>query len=479
MSSSIITNVSSLLAQNNLASSQTSLQTSLQRLSTGLKINTGADDPSGLIASQGLQAEISGINQAVDNSTQAINVISTADGALSQVESLLQSIEGLVVQSANTGALSSTEIQANQLQVDSAISSITRIANSTTFDGLQLLDGGLDFVTSGVNQSDISGLQITQANFGNSPTIPVSVKVITSAQTASLKFLASAVKQPVTLSIQGNDGVQNISLASNATASQIVQAINQDSSSTGVQAAFIDPTNANSGVVFTSLGYGSAQYISVQVQNGGTSAFQTVNSTGETTGRATGQDAVAEVNGVVTTGTGLSLAVDTGTLDLNLTLNPDFTNQTTNFTIVGGGATFQLGAEVNAGQQVTLGIQSVAAADLGNATVGYLNDLLQGGTASLANNPGQASQIIDAAIQQVAVLRGQIGAFQANTLETNINSLNIALENVSSSESDITDANFAAETSNLTRAQILVQAGTTVLATANSVPQTILKLLTG
>ena len=97
----------------------------------------------------------------------------------------------------------------------------------------------------------------------------------------------------------------------------------------------------------------------------------------------------------------------------------------------------------------------------------------------MANNPGSASQIIDAAIQQVAVLRGQIGAFQANTLETNINSLNVALENVTSSESDITDADFAAETSNLTRAQILTQAGTTVLATANSVPQTILKLLTG
>jgi len=478
MSSSIVNNVSSLIAQNNLATSQSQLQTSLQRLSTGLKINTGADDPSGLIASQGLQAEISGINQAVNNSTQAINVISTADGALSQVENLLQSIEGLVVQSANTGALSSTEIGANQIQVDSAIQSITRIANSTTFDGLQLLDGGLDFVTSGVNKSDISGLQITQANFGSSPTIPVNVQVITSAQTAHLEYATSAITGPVTLSIQGNTGVQTLSFAGGTAASAIAAAVNADSSSTGVQASLIDATNATSGISFSSLGYGSSQFVSIQVQ-GLTGTFNTTNSSGVTAERASGQDAVAEVNGVVTTGDGLNLSVDTGALNLNLTLNADFTNASSSFTIIGGGAKFQLGAEVNASQQVTLGIQSVAASNLGNTGVGFLNDLLSNGAAALAKSPGQASQIIDAAIQQVAVLRGQIGAFQANTIETNINSLNVALENVTSSESDITDADFAAETSNLTRAQILTQAGTTVLATANSVPQTILKLLTG
>ena len=132
--STINTNISSLIAQQNLARSQQSLQTSLERLSTGLQINTGADNPAGLIASQGLQAEMNGIQQAIGNSTQATNVVSTADGALSQVENLLQTIQGLVVQSANSGALSSTEISANQLQVDSAIQSITRIANSTTFD---------------------------------------------------------------------------------------------------------------------------------------------------------------------------------------------------------------------------------------------------------------------------------------------------------------------------------------------------------
>jgi flagellin len=110
--------------------------------------------------------------------------------------------------------------------------------------------------------------------------------------------------------------------------------------------------------------------------------------------------------------------------------------------------------------------------------VGFLNNIATGGFASLVGgNSESAGKIINQAIQQVAILRGQLGAFQANTLQTNINSLNIALENVTASESDITDANFAAETSNLTRSQVLTQAGVSVLATANTTPQYILKLL--
>ena len=146
----INTNVGALIANTNLAKSQSSLSTSLERLSSGMRINSGADDPAGLIASESLKSEIQGIQTAVDNSTRASNVISTADAALGEVSNLLVSIKGLVVQAANTGGLSADEIQANQLQVDSAIASITRIANSTSFGGLSLLNGSLGYITSGV-----------------------------------------------------------------------------------------------------------------------------------------------------------------------------------------------------------------------------------------------------------------------------------------------------------------------------------------
>lgn len=163
----INTNVSALVAQQGLANSQAQLNTALQRLSTGLQINSGKDDPAGLIVSNELQSEIAGINQGVKNSTQANNVIATAEGSLSEVSSLLLDIKSLVVESANTGAESSSQIAANQLQIDSAVQSITRIASSTTFAGQHLIDGSLDYVTSGVDTSSIKALSISQANIGS------------------------------------------------------------------------------------------------------------------------------------------------------------------------------------------------------------------------------------------------------------------------------------------------------------------------
>src|SRR5256885_4399965 len=146
----INTNVAAMTAQRGLANSQKTLNDTLQRLSSGLRINRGADDPAGLIASEGLRSEISGINQAMDNSQRASNVIATAEGALSEVASLLLNVKDLIVQAANSGALSQDEVKANQLQVDSAVQSITRISNTTTFAGLHLINGSLNKVTSGV-----------------------------------------------------------------------------------------------------------------------------------------------------------------------------------------------------------------------------------------------------------------------------------------------------------------------------------------
>src|SRR5688572_7393873 len=146
----INTNVSALAAQRGLARSQRSLNGTLERLSSGLRINRGADDPAGLIASEGLRSEIAGITQAIDNSSRASNVIATAEANLGEVASLLLNIKELIVEAANTGALSAEEIEANQLQVDSAIQSITRISNTASFAGLNLLNGSLDYITSAV-----------------------------------------------------------------------------------------------------------------------------------------------------------------------------------------------------------------------------------------------------------------------------------------------------------------------------------------
>jgi flagellin len=471
----INTNVSSLTAQRGLAKSQKQLGDTLRRLSSGLRINRGADDPAGLIASEGLRSEISGIDQAIDNSSRASNVIATAEGALGEVASLLLNVKSLVVEAANSGALSPDEIAANQLQVDSAVESITRISNTTTFAGLHLLNGSLDYITSGVNTTDIKSLDIAQANFGTASMIPVDINVVTSARTAELQFTASSVASSVTLEISGNEGVEVLTFTSGTTASAMAFAVNRISDATGVQAALRNSATLASGLVFQSTGFGSRNFVSVQAQAG---TFATLDPAGATTTRSVGRDAVATVNGALTVGDGLNIKLNTTTLDMNLTLDKAFGAGTTQFSITGGGSLFQLGPQVTSNQQVNIGIKSVAASKLGDNDIGFLNDLVTGGRSTLVGgDAGSASRIIERAIKQVAVLRGRLGAFEKNTLETNINSLSVALENVTASESTIRDADFAEETAALTRAQILTQAGTSVLATANATPQSVLQLL--
>jgi flagellin len=206
--------------------------------------------------------------------------------------------------------------------------------------------------------------------------------------------------------------------------------------------------------------------------------FATTDTNGNAKQRTIGQDAVATINGALTVGDGRNLKINTTTLDLELTLDKAFGIGQESFAITGGGALFQLGPAVNFNQQVNIGIQSVAASKLGDFETGFLNDIVTGGASTLVGGDTQAaSRIIEKAIRQVSVLRGRLGAFEKNTLDTNVNSLSVALENVTSSESSIRDADFAKETSALTRAQILTQAGTSVLSTANSTPQNVLSLL--
>jgi len=197
-----------------------------------------------------------------------------------------------------------------------------------------------------------------------------------------------------------------------------------------------------------------------------------------------GADAKVNINGNQASVDGTVASVRSGSLDVTLDLTSAFAQTTagaaanTNFYITGGGAKFQIGSEVSRPGQVQMGIQAIAASSLGDGNVGFLSTIGSGGTNSLTSgNTIQAQKILDVAIRQVATLRGRIGAFQKDVLSTNVNSLNVALENVTASESAIRDADFATETAEMTRAQILVQANTSVLAQANAAPQAVLTLL--
>ncbi len=471
----INTNVSAVVAQRHLNSAYSSLNITIQRLSSGLRITRGADDPAGLIVSERLRSEISAVNQAIVNTQRASTIIATTEGALDEVSRLLTDIQDLVVEAANEGALSREEIEANQLQIDSAIASITRIANTTSFAGRRLIDGSLDYITSGVDTTVINSVQIHGAQFGTRPYIPMNIEVIQSAQPAQLIFPNATVTSSVTIEIQGNAGVTTLPFTSGTTAGQIREAVNAISDSTGVSASFVDPLDSTMGVVLSSAELGSRQFVSVQALSG---TFDVEDATGEVVNRDEGRDATALINGALSLGDGNQLTLKTATLDVDLELDPSFGVGTTSFAITAGGALFQIGPEVTSNLQVNIGVQSVAASRLGNRRTGFLSQIQSGGDFSVvAGKTLEAQRIIDEAITQVVVQRGRLGAFEKNTLDTNVNQLSITMENLTAAESAIRDADFALETSNLTRAQILVSAGTSVLAIAQQTPQTVLSLL--
>jgi flagellin len=467
--SRINTNVPSLIAQRVLRKNSNALNRSLERLSTGLRINRGADNPAGLIASENLRAEKAGINQAMSNAERASNVIGTAEGGLSEVSSLLNELQALVNQSASTGGLTQAEIGANQLQVDSILSTINRLAGSTAFQGTKLLNGNFAYTTSGVSASSFADVHINAARVPDGAAVNVVVGVTASAQTATLGYTGGdlSATNAVTIEIAGNRGTAQLSFAGSATVSGIIAAINAVTLNTGVSA--ID-SSGDLGLYSTE--YGSKQFVSLTTLSGAFAA---------TAAKDFGQDASITINGAAAEVDGLSATYRAANLDVEIQLNPAF-NVVGNdsFYITGGGAVFALGSKVTENDKASIGIQSVSTGSLGNAAIGFLSSLGSGQANSLTSSNLVTSQkILDKATQQVSELRGRLGAFERFTVGSTINSLGVALENVTAADSAIRDTDFAEETANLTRAQILAQAATTVLVQANANPQLALTLLRG
>lgn len=490
--SRINTNVSALQAISQLTQNQADLSTRLERLSSGFRINRGADDPAGLIASESLRSEIRGLQAAIDNSTRAINVISTADAALGEVSKLLLEVKALVNSSTNSGALSDDEVQANQLQIDSLLESINRVANSTQFNGKKLLNGELAYTISGQNSDQLQRLQIFGARIPSNASLPVTVQVTQSAQTALLSIdqggasglsaagtdttLASG--NSVTLEVRGRLGTNIFTFDGGTTVSAIAATITSFSTLTGVSASVVTATGGSStGLQFSSTGYGSDEFVSVRAITG---TFG-VNPGDQGDNEDRGRDAGVLINGQSANVKGLIARIRTSGLDLVADLSTDFgtTLSSSTFRITGGGANFQIGPQVNSDGLLSIGIPSITTSNLGDSSNGFLNSLGSGGDTRItdSNNHPTAAAIVQSAIEQIATLSGRLGGFQANQVETNLNSVRVALENVQASESTIRDTDYAVEVANLTRAQILVQSTTQILGLANQLPQNVLSLL--
>lgn len=470
--SRINTNIPSMVAARTLGAQNTRLTTSLQRLSTGLRINTGKDDPAGLIASENLRAEKQAISAAMTNIARANNIIAVAEGGLDEVSKLLTDLEDLVDRSANEAGISTDERNANQAQIDSILDSINRIANSTEFQGKKLLSGDLAYTTSNVDSNNFASVSITSARIPNDGYKNVVVEVTQSAQLGRLTYAGSAINNAITIEVQGNLGTEIFSFASGTAIGDIATAVNQSAALTGVSAVAFSAT----GLRFNTTSYGSAQFVSVRALDG---TFNLTGDSGAAT-RDTGRDAAVLINGTTAQVEGLTVRLQTSTLSLELEMDDSFGTAlgSDTFQITGGGADFMISPTVSLNGLASVGIQSVSTAGLGNAGIGYLSSLGSGQDNDLASgNFSTAQRIIREAQNQVASLRGRLGSFQKSTLEPTSNSLAITLENTTAAESIIRDTDFASETANLTRSQILVQSATNVLRLANQTPQNVLALL--
>lgn len=485
--SRINTNVSSLIAQRSLGSQNMSLTKSLQRLSTGLAINRGADDPAGLIASENLRSEKAAINSAINNAERAEQVVNVAEGGLQEVSNLLVELQSLVSSTANEAGVSDEEKSANQLQIDSILQTIDRIANATSFQGEKLLNGNYDYQND-ASTTDFSDVTINAAKLSDDGTaMSVSVDVQQSAATG-LMFISAGGGFNLqnggqyTIEVTGEKGSQQFTFASGTAVSDMQTAVNSFSDQVGVEA-----TVSGTILKLDSSSYGADSFVRVkELDDTGANtkiyeanADATINTTGTEDGSGSGRDASILINGTQATTNGLTARVASEGLDISISLQEGFNSGgSSTFSISSGGANFNLGPAVNMASKVSLGIETVTTGNLGSGSNGFLSSLKSGGNSNVENGDlSKAQSVIDDAIKQVSSLRGRLGAFQKNVVGATISSLGIALENTAAAESQIRDTDFAAETAALTRGQILQQAAIQSLALANTGPQAVLSLL--
>lgn len=466
---SAINNSTSLNAQANLSRASSALAKTTERLSSGLKINRGADGPAALVISEKQRAQIAGLRQAIDNTDKAVSMVQTAEGALNEINSLLVKVRSLAIDSANTGVNDDDALAANQAEIANALDTINRIANNTQFGTKKLLDGS-GGITGTSNDADVSVLKATT----NTQAGTYAVAVTTVGERANLTAgtaQTAALAADETLTVNG----VAIQLESGMTQAEVVARVNDFSAQTGATAEI----SSGSTRIYSNA-YGSDASVSV-VSN--VAAAATSSGFGTTAASDTGVNIVGTIGGTSFTGKGNVLTATSGNAKgLSVQLATSSTNATVtvtgaqgNTTVVDNSLVFQIGA--NANQTANVAIDQVNTTALGVGVSGNQFNNLNEIDVTSATKAQDALAVIDSAIDNVTNLRGTLGAFQQNTLQATASNLQATLENTVNAESVIRDTDFAEEIANLTKNQVLVQAGASVLSTANQQPQLILSLL--
>ena len=457
---------------------------SMQRLSTGLRINNASDDPAGLVISESMRTQILGINQATRNAQDAINMTKTAESALEEVQTLLRSVRATAVHSANTATIDSVQLQANQSQIRNVLQSINRIAEQTQWGNKRLLDGTAGALANVTRPNDVSSIYIGGMFKGESVTSgPITVARVTSAEKAEVNLgrafgsTASIVTTPGAFVINGYSFSSN----GNESLATLLTKINSMSQTTGVTATTV-AVGGNQQVRLTSTEFGASKQIDFFdptniLHTSGAASDTGVNAVFDVSlGTSAGIQTQTFTGGQAAGSGGLYLTDPYGnSMTLTESGNAGLGSATQVGVQTAGGVQFQLGAMSN--QSVSFSMPNVFANRLGSGVV-FGQDLssLDITTQTGAQN---AIRIVDSAVVQLAQWRGDLGSFQSNYLESTVRSLAVAKENLSASESTIRDVDMAEEMTNYTRYQILQQSGLSMVAQANSSMKGILSLLQG
>ncbi|MCW5230462.1 flagellin N-terminal helical domain-containing protein [Verminephrobacter eiseniae] len=501
MASIINTNIASLTAQRNLGLSQSSLNTSIQRLSSGLRINSAKDDAAGLAISERFSSQIRGLNQAVRNANDGISLAQTTEGALKSSGDILQRVRELAVQSANA-TNSSSDRQALQAEVSQLVSELDRIAQTTEFNGAKLIDGSFGTqqfqVGANANQTIVAATaNLRTSRYGNNQNTSSNGAGVSAATAA---WGTNGVTTG-TLAINGALGSANIVVTDNATAKATTDMINLQTANTGVTA---------SARTEVELGFGAVGAYTLQLRSdntpSGAALGQAISFSVANTATADGlSNAVSAIN-EQTSKTGVTAALNASNNRVVLTnatgqdiglyrAETDATNVgvitvqklQADGSAVGAAATITTDA---AAQSATVSGYVVLDSDKSFSTTATTTNAFNTTAAAPASSlrevagldvttfkkATEALKTVDAGLAFINSQRAKLGALQSR-FETSIDNLQVTSENLSASRSRILDADFAAETANLSRAQILQQAGTAMVAQANQLPQSVLALL--
>ena len=458
----------------------------LERLSSGLKINRGADGPAALQISERLRAQTAGLDQAIENSQVGVSLMQTTEAALDEVSRALINARQLAVHAANEAVNDEFMLQADQQEVDNILETVDRIAKNTQFGNISLLDGsaGTNGVTNGADLEFVGATETSKSSGVNGYEVNIK-RASTRAEHVGVKPLTQGIidaGEQITITEGGK--TVNFTTREGETVEQTLNRLGDAIKASGLELDLLRPDPSSTegklpqAVHLRHKQFGSEHSFTVASSTGGV-----LSAKGNISERVqNGADVAGEINGESAVGRGQVLTGDPGADSVEGVQiryggdNAPAGGFAGTVTISQNSRRFQIGA--NDGQMTAISLRSTHSWDLGKGVLnesgfGSLNDInvLQAGKAT------DSIRVIDKALEEVNSFRGEMGAFQANNLESNLNYLRIARENVIGSESVIRDADMADEMMQNTRNQIMLQSSTAMLAQANQNPQRVLQLL--